>query len=176
MGQTPGSQSPPPQIVQRHREQRDLAITIRGQGGPSRQVQPEQFNVSCLICRTTKDCCKVRLYTTRVLSVKCTSCSRTMVSTKWTCAGDRPWVECAHHRRLGFACGTVTASRRQFASSNHAQQHYRRYINYSRAAGLGTFGAGDHDTHKISQIKSHSLNHITKSHSSILVNSAGQKK
>ena len=96
-----------------------------------------------------KDCCKVRLHTTRVRTVACSVCHRATVSSKWTCTCGVPWIQCSIHRRLGFACGTAALKRRQFAVRSRAQAHHQQIIKYKNATRLGALGAGHSDKARI---------------------------
>ena len=111
-----------PPILRRHQEQFEDSIISRGQRGGDKLVQPRSFQLSCPSCGRIKECSNIRLFTTRVRTIACTSCNRSIVSSKWSCTCHVPWLQCESHRRAGFACGLAKTSSHKFAARSRGPE------------------------------------------------------
>ena len=108
-------------------------------------MHPHSFSLACPRCSSFKECCRIRLYTSRVRTITCSDCNKAIVSSKWTCPCNIPWLQCEIHRRVGFACGAACAKGNQFAPRSRAAALHSGYISSRHAAKLGVLGEGDYD-------------------------------
>ena len=133
-----------PRILLRHREHLEQSIDIRGAKGGTRYAQPASFELFCPHCKILKNCCRIKLYTTRVRSIHCGECNLTSVASKWHCICEKPWLQCKMHRQQGFACGQANISGMRFATANKAQHHHKQFLARRNAQNrLGCLGEGD---------------------------------
>ena len=72
------------------------------------QQQPVQtLALRCPHCDSMRDCARNTLWKNNAWKcLLCHRCGKRSTSARWRCECCIPWSDCAHHRGMGFACGT----------------------------------------------------------------------
>ena len=96
------------------------SISVRGEAGDGRELQPLKFPLSCPSCSTSKECAKIRLFTSVAKGLTCSSCKKCTTSTRWSCFHGTPWTDCPVCRQVGFRCGSQSLrTHRNKSECNH---------------------------------------------------------
>ena len=95
-------------------------ISMRGETGDGRELQPLKFPLVCPTCGTSKECAKVRLFTNVAKGLTCSTCRKSTTSTRWSCFHGTPWTDCPVCRQVGFRCGSQSLrTHRNKSGCNH---------------------------------------------------------
>ena len=118
------------------------SIDSRGERGDQRELRPISFMINCPHCGVSKDCAKVRLFSTVARSVSCTSCLRNTSSTRWLCSHGAPWTSCLVHREAGFRCGSQSLHIKKRSHDQHrfAKATKAKQRKQARLHKLGILG------------------------------------
>jgi len=84
------------------------SIDHQGERGDGRDLRAQIFLLECPQCGSSRDCSKVRLYSTVARGLTCSKCKRSTTSTKWQCEHGTPWTKCPLHTETGFRCGPLS--------------------------------------------------------------------